>query len=152
VALLRGIAVRPAPTFATPHPAEAARLLGTTTEKIQADRLAAALELARRLHAHVALKCCGTIVASPDGRWFINTTGNPGLATAGSGDVLTGMLAALLAQNWPPREALLGAIHLHGAAADACVAMQQGPNGLSAGEIIDPARRLLNGWINHPGT
>lgn len=156
--LQRKCAVSPAPTFAcavphvptvlTPHPAEAARLLGSTTEAVQADRLTAALQLARRLNAHVALKGCGTIVTTPDGRWFINTTGNPGLATAGSGDVLTGMLAALLAQGWPALEALLGAVHLHGAAADACVAAGQGPIGLTAGEIIEPARHLLNDWIS----
>jgi hydroxyethylthiazole kinase-like uncharacterized protein yjeF len=145
--LMRKIAVRPAPTFLTPHPAEAARLLGSTTAEVQADRLSAALRLAGRLKAHVALKGCGTIIAIPDGRWFINSTGNPGLATAGSGDVLTGILSALLAQGWPPTEALLGAVHLHGAAADACIATKQGPVGLTTGEIIDPARHILNDWI-----
>jgi hydroxyethylthiazole kinase-like uncharacterized protein yjeF len=145
--LLRKATVRPAPTFITPHPAEAARLLACSTEEVQADRLAAALELARRLRVYVALKGCGTIIVAPDARWFINTTGNPGLATAGSGDVLTGMLSALLAQGWPPLEALLGAVHLHGAAASACVAAGLGPVGLTAGELIDPARQILNDWI-----
>ncbi|MDP1651282.1 MAG: NAD(P)H-hydrate dehydratase [Rhodocyclaceae bacterium] len=155
--LQRRIAVSPAPTSAcavphaptllTPHPAEAARLLGCTATEVQADRLSAALQLATRLKTFVALKGCGTIITTPDGRWFINTTGNPGLATAGSGDVLTGILAALLAQAWPPLEALLCAVHLHGAAADACVATGNGPIGLTAGEIIDPARRILNDWI-----
>jgi hydroxyethylthiazole kinase-like uncharacterized protein yjeF len=146
-ASMRKIAVRPAPTFLTPHPAEAARLLECPTAEIQADRLAAARELAKRLHVNVALKGCGTIIVAPDDRWFINTTGNPGLATAGSGDVLTGMLAALLAQGWPALEALLAAVHLHGAAADACAANGQGPVGLAAGELIAPARRILNNWI-----
>ena len=141
-------AVPPAPILLTPHPAEAARLLGSTAAAIQADRRAAALELARRFNAHVALKGCGTIVAAPDGRWFINGSGNPGLASAGTGDVLTGMLAALLAQGWPPLEALLAAVHLHGAAADACVAAGAGPVGLAAGELIPAARRLLNHWID----
>jgi hydroxyethylthiazole kinase-like uncharacterized protein yjeF len=148
--LQRKCAVSPAPTFITPHPAEAARLLGSSTEDVQADRLSAALQLSKRLNAHVALKGCGTIIAAPDGRWFINTTGNPGLASAGSGDVLTGMLAALLAQHWPPLEAILAAVHLHGAAAEACVAAGHGPIGpigLTAGELIAPARRLLNDWI-----
>ncbi|MEW6514972.1 MAG: NAD(P)H-hydrate dehydratase [Pseudomonadota bacterium] len=144
--LQRKCAVSPAPTFITPHPAEAARLLGCTTATVQADRLGAALQLARRFNTHVALKGCGTIVTSPDGRWFVNRSGNPGLASAGSGDVLTGMLAALLAQHWTPLEAILVAVHLHGAAADVCVAEGQGPIGLSAGELIDPARRLLNEW------
>lgn len=145
--LQRQCAVSPAPTFITPHPAEAARLLGSTTETVQTDRLFAALQLARRLHAFVALKGCGTIVATPDGRWFINPNGNPGLASAGTGDVLTGMLAALLAQQWTPLEAILAAVHLHGAAADACAATGHGPIGLTAGELIDPARRILNEWI-----
>jgi hydroxyethylthiazole kinase-like uncharacterized protein yjeF len=148
--LQRKCAVSLAPTFITPHPAEAARLLGSSTEDVQADRLSAALQLAKRFNAYVALKGCGTIVAAPDGRWFINTSGNPGLASAGSGDVLTGMLAALLAQHWPPLEAILAAVHLHGAAADACIAAGHGPTGpigLTAGELIAPARRLLNDWI-----
>lgn len=147
--LLQGkCAVSPASTLITPHPAEAARLLGCSTENVQADRLSAALQLAQRLHAFVALKGCGTIVATPDGRWFINASGNPGLASAGTGDVLTGMLAALLAQRWPPLEAILGAVHLHGAAADACVAEGRGPIGLVASELIEPARHLLNNWIH----
>jgi hydroxyethylthiazole kinase-like uncharacterized protein yjeF len=145
--LQRKVAVRPAPTFLTPHPAEAARLLDCSTATIQADRLAAALELAGRLNSHVALKGCGTLIAAPDGRWFINTTGNPGLASAGSGDVLTGMLAALLAQGWLALEALLGAVHLHGSAADACVAARLGPVGLAAGELIASGRHILNDWI-----
>jgi hydroxyethylthiazole kinase-like uncharacterized protein yjeF len=148
--LQRKCAVSPAPTFITPHPAEAARLLGSTTEAVQADRLTAALQLAKRFNAYVALKGSGTITATPDGRWFINTSGNPGLASAGSGDVLTGMLAALLAQHWPPLEAILAAVHLHGAAADARVAAGHGPIGpigLTASELIAPARRLLNDWI-----
>lgn len=149
--LQRMIAVRPAPTFLTPHPAEAARLLGTTTAQIQADRLSAARILARRFNALVALKGCGTIVATPEGQWFINRSGNPGLAAAGSGDVLTGMLAALIAQHWLPLAAMLGAVHLHGAAADACVSVGIGPVGLTAGELIDTARATFNDWINHHG-
>ncbi len=145
--LLTRRAASPAPSLLTPHPAEAARLLGCSSAEVQADRVAACLELARRFGAHVALKGCGTVIAAPDGRWFINTTGNAGLASAGSGDALTGMLAALLAQGWPPLEALLGAVHLHGAAAGACIAAGRGPVGLTAGELIDPARKLLNDWI-----
>lgn len=141
----RSSAVPPAPTFLTPHPAEAARLLlNTTTQQVQMNRLSASLALAEKYQAYVALKGCGTIVATPDGRWFINTNGNPGLASAGSGDVLTGMLAALLAQGWPHLEALLAAVHLHGAAADLCVKEGGGPIGLTAGELIPAARRYLN--------
>ncbi|HZV54762.1 MAG TPA: NAD(P)H-hydrate dehydratase [Rhodocyclaceae bacterium] len=145
--LLAKVSRREAPTLLTPHPAEAARMLGMSIEAVQADRLAAALELARRSRAQVVLKGCGSIVASPDGRWFINTTGNPGLASAGSGDVLTGIAAALLAQQWPALEATLAAVHLHGAAANALVTAGTGPVGMTAGELIDTARTLLNRWI-----
>jgi hydroxyethylthiazole kinase-like uncharacterized protein yjeF len=141
------IARRRAVTVITPHPAEAARLLQATTESIQADRVGAALELAQRFKAHVALKGCGTIIAHPDGRWRINTSGNPGLASGGSGDVLSGFIGALLAQDWPAVAALSAAVHLHGAAADALAARGDGPIGIAAGELIPAARTLLNRWI-----
>jgi len=134
-------------TLLTPHPTEAARLLGIDTAAVQADRIAAARTLAERCHAATLLKGCGSIIAFPDGRWFINRSGNPGLASAGSGDVLSGMILALLAQGWPTETALLAAVHLHGAAADACVAAGDGPVGLAAGELIGAARKLLNQWI-----
>ncbi len=142
------LATRSAPTLLTPHPAEAARLLDCDVPTVQADRITAALELATHYKALVALKGCGTVVASPEGTWFINTNGNPGLATAGSGDVLTGFVTALLAQGWPPLDALLAAVHLHGSAADRLVAEGCGPLGLSAGELIDSARHVLNLWIS----
>lgn len=140
------IARRQAPTLLTPHPTEAARLLNTTTAAIQGDRIDAALRLARRFNAHVALKGCGTVLAHPDGRWRINPTGNPGLASGGTGDVLAGMAGALLAQGIPAWEALCAAVYLHGAAADALVVAGSGPIGLRAGELILPARQLLNRW------
>ncbi|MDO8347152.1 MAG: NAD(P)H-hydrate dehydratase [Rugosibacter sp.] len=145
--LAHRVARRAAPTLLTPHPAEAARLLATTVDKVQADRPAAALNLAQRFHAPVALKGCGTLLAYPDGRWRINTTGNPGLASAGTGDALAGMTGALLAQGWPAHAALACAVHLHGAAADAQIAAGRGPVGLAAGELIDPARKLFNHWL-----
>lgn len=140
---------RSAATLLTPHPAEAARLLACDIASVQNDRIAAACELAHRHAAHVVLKGCGSIVAAPDGRCFLNTSGNAGLATAGSGDVLTGFVTALLAQGWPPLAALLAAVHLHGCAADALVAEGQGPVGLSAGELIKAGRGVLNNWIYH---
>lgn len=145
-ALARALAQRDAPTLLTPHPAEAARLMGCTIDALQDDRVGAALDLARRLNAGVVLKGCGSVIAFADGRWFINTSGNPGLASAGSGDVLTGMTAALLAQGWPADRALLAAVHLHGLAAEAGAAAGAGPIGFSAGELPAHARRLLNGW------
>ena len=124
---------------ATPHPAEAARLLGTTTDAIQADRLAAAQALASKLRAHVVVKGAGSVLAHPDGAWDINATGNAGLASAGSGDVLAGFAGAFLAQGIDAKSALRLAVCLHGAAADACVANGDGPLGLTAGEL--PRRR-----------
>ena len=141
------VARRVAPTLLTPHPAEAARLLATTTDAVQADRVAAALELAQRFKAEVALKGCGTVLAFADGRWRINTNGNPGLASGGSGDVLSGIIGALLAQGWPAAAALAGAVQLHGAAADALAAAGAGPIGIAAGELIPLARSLLNRLI-----
>jgi hydroxyethylthiazole kinase-like uncharacterized protein yjeF len=140
---------RDSPTLLTPHPTEAARLLGRDAAAVQADRGGAALELAARYRAVVVLKGCGSIVAAPDGRWFVNTTGNPGLGTAGTGDVLSGLVVALLAQGWPALDALLAGVHLHGAAADASVASGCGPVGLTAGEIIDSARACFNRWLVH---
>ncbi|MBU0751440.1 MAG: NAD(P)H-hydrate dehydratase [Gammaproteobacteria bacterium] len=145
--LLKQLTRRTAPTLLTPHPAEAARLLGMATETVQDDRLGHALELARRCNAHVVLKGCGSVIASPDGHWWINTSGNAGLASAGSGDVLSGIVVALLAQGWPVVEALLAATHLHGAAADALAAELGGNVGIAAGELIDAARSIFNRWI-----
>ncbi len=131
-------------TFLTPHPAEAARLLGCATGDIQHDRLAAARKIAQELNCGVVLKGAGSICTMPDQTWAINSSGNPGMASAGMGDVLTGMIAALLAQGADARTALEAAVYLHGAAADACVANSIGPVGLTASELIDAARRLVN--------
>jgi NAD(P)H-hydrate repair Nnr-like enzyme with NAD(P)H-hydrate dehydratase domain len=103
--------------------------------------------MARRYRAYVLLKGAGSIIAFPDGRWFINTSGNAGLASAGSGDVLTGLLTALLAQGWEAGSALLGAVHLHGAAADELVSQGVGPIGMTAGELAAAARSVLNRWV-----
>jgi hydroxyethylthiazole kinase-like uncharacterized protein yjeF len=135
-----------APTVLTPHPAEAARLLHRSTGEVNEDRVGCAIALAKRFNAHVVLKGAGSICAFPDGRWSINTTGNPGLAAAGSGDVLAGMIGAMLAQKLQPEKALQYAVCLHGAAADACVARGIGPVGLTASEISVEARAVLNSW------
>jgi hydroxyethylthiazole kinase-like uncharacterized protein yjeF len=143
-ALATAVSKRKAPTLMTPHPAEAARLLGQETSEVQANRIRAAKQMAERYRSLVLLKGNGSIVAHPDGRWWINATGNPGMASAGMGDVLTGVLAALLAQGAEPLRGLLAAVYLHGAAADALVASGTGPVGLTASEVIDSARALLN--------
>jgi len=134
------------PTLLTPHPTEAARLLNCDTATIQKDRVNAALKLAKEFHAAVALKGAGSICALPNGDWFINPTGNPGMASAGTGDVLSGIIGALLAQALEASQALLLGVYLHGAAADALLARGIGPIGMTASEIIDEARRLSNTW------
>ena len=135
---------RRAPTIATPHPAEAARLLQTDTAQVESDRLAAATTIARELNASIVLKGAGSVLAYPDGGFDINASGGPALATAGSGDVLAGMVAAFLAQRLDPKTALRYAVCLHGAAADALVARGSGPVGVVASELPDAARMLLN--------
>lgn len=135
---------RRSPALLTPHPLEAARLLDTDAADVQGNRLQAAATLARRFSANVILKGSGTVIAGPDGRCVINTTGNPALATAGSGDVLSGLCGALLARGMPVGEAALAAVWLHGAAADAMVAEGIGPVGVTAGELPPYIRRQLN--------
>lgn len=138
------MAERTAPTIITPHPLEAARLLDSTTREVQSNRLHAARELARRFHAVVILKGSGSIIARQDGEIAINTTGNPALATAGTGDVLAGICGALLAQGFPAWNAALAAAWLHGHAADMLVQQGVGPIGLTASELIPVVRNLLN--------
>ncbi|WP_332879689.1 NAD(P)H-hydrate dehydratase [Massilia sp. S19_KUP03_FR1] len=131
----------------TPHPLEAARLLGVTAKVVQADRLAAARELAARCGAVVVLKGSGTVIAQPDGRIAINPTGNAGLATGGAGDVLSGLSGTLLAQGWDAWPAALGAVWIHGAAADRLVGQGSGPIGLTAGELPAAIRAVLNSLV-----
>jgi hydroxyethylthiazole kinase-like uncharacterized protein yjeF len=145
--LRHACARRSAETLLTPHPAEAARLLAITTADVQADRVKAARILAENLRAHVVLKGAGSILVARDAHWFVNTSGNPGMASAGMGDVLAGMLGALLAQRYSGEAALVLGVHLHGAAADDLVAAGAGPVGLTAGELIDAARRRWNRWL-----
>jgi hydroxyethylthiazole kinase-like uncharacterized protein yjeF len=142
--LQAALSERTAASLLTPHPAEAARLLGTDSTAVQADRVKATCRLAARFESWVALKGNGTVIAAPDGRWWINTSGNPGMASAGMGDVLTGIIASLLAQGLDAGPALVAGVYLHGAAADRAVATGHGPIGLTAGDVIDAARGVLN--------
>jgi hydroxyethylthiazole kinase-like uncharacterized protein yjeF len=146
--LRHACARRTADTLLTPHPAEAARLLALSTADVQADRIKAAKILATNLNAHVVLKGAGSILVARDGHWFINTSGNPGMASAGMGDVLAGMLGGLLAQRYSGESTLVLGTHLHGAAADALAKQGIGPVGLIAGEVVDAARRLWNAWLS----
>jgi hydroxyethylthiazole kinase-like uncharacterized protein yjeF len=131
----------------TPHPLEAARLLGVTAQVVQGDRLAAARELAARCHAVVVLKGSGTVIARPEGHVVINTSGNAGLATGGAGDVLAGFTGTLLAHGWDAWAAAQGAVWMHGAAADRLVAQGFGPIGLTAGELPAAIRGVFNGLV-----
>ncbi len=112
--LAREAARRSPPTLLTPHPGEAARLLGVTSADVQARRVEVAQRLSAQYRAHVVLKGAGSVIAHPDGRYAINTSGGPWLAQAGSGDRLTGMITALLGQGMAAGDALEAAVWLHG--------------------------------------
>lgn len=135
------------PAVLTPHPAEAARLLGIDVTTVQNDRLGAAQQITENFNCHVVLKGAGSICTFPNGSHYINTSGNPGLSSAGTGDVLSGMIGAFISQGLNPEHALLLAVYLHGAAADELRQQQHGPLGMTATEIIPAARGLLNQWI-----
>jgi len=124
------------PLVITPHPGEMARLLVQDTRAIQGDRLGTAERAAGEWRCTVVLKGARTIVALPDGQTFINPTGNPGMATGGSGDVLAGMIGGLLAQGIPPGRAAAAAVYLHGRAGD-LAAVEKGPASLMAGDLLE---------------
>ncbi|QDE38642.1 NAD(P)H-hydrate dehydratase [Luteibacter pinisoli] len=135
--------VLPAAIVLTPHPGEASRLLGIPTAEIQADRFAAVRALARRFEAVVVLKGNGSLIGAPDGRVAVCPWGNPGMASGGMGDTLTGIIAGLLGQGCNPFEAACLGVGLHARAADA--AARDGERGLLAGDLLVPLRRLING-------
>lgn len=122
----------------TPHPGEAARILGSSIEEVQQDRRMAALALHRKTGAVVVLKGAGTIVATGDQQTYINLTGNPGMATGGSGDVLAGIIASLAGQGLDPQQSALAGVYLHGLAGD-LKALQWGEYGLIASDLADGA-------------
>lgn len=123
-----------APIVLTPHPGEMARLV--PNNPIQNNRIPVARETAQKYNVYIALKGARTIIASPDGNVFVNPTGNPGMATAGSGDVLTGIIAGLISQNVIPIEATKTGVFLHGFAGD-MVAEEKGDYGTIAGDILE---------------
>ena len=131
----------------TPHPGEAARLLGCGSDDIQNGRNESTTVLNKRFNASVVLKGADSICATRDGKLYLNQTGNPGMSSAGMGDVLSGMIAALMAQGLSADEAVLLGVHLHGAAGDA-LAQQQATIGMSATEVTEWARWLLNQWVS----
>ena len=126
---------RKAPTVLTPHPGEMARLIETTPAGVQQNRLACARDFATNFGVHVVLKGAATVIAHPDGSAYINPTGNPGMASGGMGDVLTGVLAGFITQGFSLKAAAQAAVYLHGAAADTLV-QTVGPIGYLAGEVM----------------
>ena len=135
------------PVVITPHPGEAARLLGTTTAELQRDRFASARALAQRYGAVVVLKGSGSLIANPDGRVEICVWGNPGMASGGMGDLLTGVIAALLGQGCSAWDAARIGVGLHARAGD--LAACQGERGLLASDLLQPLRTLSNGLVGH---
>lgn len=142
------VRARKGPTVLTPHPLEAARLAGCHVTHVQANRLDIARTLAKQFNAVVVLKGAGSVIDDGQQTW-INPTGNAALATAGTGDVLTGLIGALLAQGMPTSAAVLAAVWLHGYAADRLVAHGVGPAGLTASELLPTIREVLNRQMNH---
>ncbi|MFP3867337.1 MAG: NAD(P)H-hydrate dehydratase [Desulfobacteraceae bacterium] len=132
-----------APIIITPHPGEMSRLAGKSAQEIQARRLEQAQELAHRHQVVVVLKGAQSVVAAPDGRISINPTGNPALASGGTGDVLTGMIGGFLAQRMLPFDAARLGVYLHGLAADQWVEWQ-GECGLLASELIEDLPEVIN--------
>lgn len=136
---------RTAPTVLTPHPGEMGRMLGLSSRDIQNQRLDVAQQLAVKYNATVVLKGARTIIASPTGAIWINTTGHPGLATAGSGDVLSGIIGALLARGMESTLAARLGVYLHGKAADQLLSTH-GQSGLIATDIITQLPHTIASW------
>jgi NAD(P)H-hydrate epimerase len=125
-----------APVILTPHPGEMARLLAISSAEVQKDRLGIAADFAAKYKVTIVLKGAGTVVACPDGKLFINATGNPGMATGGTGDALTGMIGGFLAQGYPAEQAACLAVYLHGLAGDLAV-KEKTEMGMIAGDLIE---------------
>lgn len=120
----------------TPHPGEMARLLGKTSEEIQKEREKVAGSVAKLFECVVVLKGYRTVVANEEGKVYVNETGNPGMATAGVGDVLTGMIAGFAAQGFTPWDAAVAGVYLHGLAGD-LAAEEKGEYGMIASDLVE---------------
>ncbi len=142
-----GAGKRNRPLILTPHPQEAARLLDCEVGQVQEARAKAAVAISKKYDAWTVLKGNKTVICSPTGDTQTNSSGNPGLATGGTGDVLAGILGACLAQGIEASQAVPGAVWLHGAAADLLVQEGVGPIGMVAGEVQVAARRVRNSIV-----
>lgn len=136
---------RQVPIVLTPHPGEMARLTGKSIEEIQSNRLDIAAQYASEWGVTLVLKGNKTVIADPAGNIYINITGNPGMATAGSGDVLCGMITGLMAQGLKPHEAALAGVYLHGLAGD-LGKKKKGERGLIAGDLIEAIPDIISSF------
>jgi len=139
---LKGIRRDDLPTILTPHPGEMARLLGVKTADVAADRLGIAAMVAKETGAVVVLKGAHSVIAAPDGRRALNLSGTPAMAKAGSGDVLTGMLGALLAMGMDPFDAALLGTYAHGRCGESCAA-KSGTHGVTASDLVQAAPEVF---------
>ncbi len=128
----------------TPHPGEMGRLVNKTSKEVQANRIESARKFAEKYNVHLVLKGARTLIAHPDGHIYINLTGNPGMASAGMGDVLTGIIAGFLSQGYSPQESTQLAVFLHGHTADT-LAASKGPYGYIASDIMNNLPKAIGG-------
>lgn len=133
---------RKSATILTPHPGEMARLIGSDTQKVKSDRIKVAKEFAKRYGCYVVLKGARSIVAAPEGNIYINPTGNPGMATGGVGDLLTGMIGGFLAEGMNPLESSIAGVYIHGACGDEA-ALKYGERGMLARDILNEIPKML---------
>jgi NAD(P)H-hydrate epimerase len=138
---------RQVPVVLTPHPGEMARLLGKSIQEIQANRMTIAREFAQEFGVILVLKGNKTLVATPSGAIYVNITGNPGMASAGSGDVLCGLIQGLIAQGIKPQDAAIVGVYLHGQAGD-YASEARGQRGLIAGDLLASIPDILKQFEN----
>ena len=136
---------RQVPIVLTPHPGEMARLTGKSIEEIQSNRFELATRYAQDWGVTLVLKGNKTVIADPTGNIYINTSGNPGMATAGSGDVLCGMITGLIAQGLKPQEAAVAGVYFHGRAGDFCKE-RKGERGIVAGDLIEAIPDIISSF------
>jgi NAD(P)H-hydrate epimerase len=138
------------PLIVTPHPGEMSRLIGTSIQDVQKDRIKHARDFSDEYNVITVLKGSKTIIATPHGRVYINPTGNPGMSTAGTGDVLTGIIAGFIGQGFSPEDAAVAGVFLHGLAGDSA-AQRKGEYGLIAGDLIEELPYAIHQYTKKKG-
>jgi hydroxyethylthiazole kinase-like uncharacterized protein yjeF len=134
------------PTILTPHPGEMGRLIGLTAKQVQEDRIGTSKHFAQSHHVYLVLKGHRTLIVTPQGEVFINPTGNPGMASGGTGDVLTGMIGGLVCQGVDLLQSLQASVYLHGLAGD-WVVSEKGERSLVATDLIEKIPGVIKGRI-----